>query len=144
MREIKFKTWVKSKKSFIKGCNNNDKELVYIFSPLNSLYRSFGKDDLIWLQFTGFKDKNDKEIYEGDILTFKYGVDKSQTDTLTTEQYIEYLKNSTKLYNGVVKWNQEYTGFIVSSKDCDTNFILSYVKDVSVTGNIFENLELLK
>ena len=57
MREIKFRAWIAK-----------DNEMQYGVS-LNSLgqHAQQGEDAII-MQYTGLKDKNGKEIYEGDIL----------------------------------------------------------------------------
>lgn len=54
-REIKFRAWDK-----------NMKAMVYIWTDLRILVRVDSPVEL--MQYTGLKDKNDKEIYEGDIV----------------------------------------------------------------------------
>ena len=88
-------------------------------------YLSF--DDVIQMQFTGAPDKHGTDIYEGDII--KYG------DTV-----------------GTIKWSVDDTKFYVSAHAQNTEFNngiwnLSIGRDshlIEVTGNIYENPELLQ
>lgn len=78
-------------------------------------------EDVILMQSTGLKDKNGKEIFEGDILTSQNypvkGVVEFRTDL---GLWVHYLKG----YNYF-----EYLGNVVGSKE--------------IIGNIYENKELL-
>ena len=69
-------------------------------------------------QFTGLKNKNEKEIYEGDILQLNYG-DKDRV-------VCEYL-----VYGNVSR-------FIMGGDE------VIFTKSAEVIGNIYENPELLK
>ena len=77
------------------------------YEPLENRY--------VLMQFTGLKDKNGVEIFEGDIVKCWYG------------------------HKGVVKWG--YFGFEID--ELDNSFHHTYEK-AEVIGNIYENKELLK
>jgi uncharacterized phage protein (TIGR01671 family) len=86
------------------------------------------KADVVLMQYTGLKDKNGKEIYEGDIVKaedFDWGLDG----------------------NYQIKWGGDYPAFDIfelSGKSLDVEYnILSSDPDIEVIGNIYENPELL-
>lgn len=85
-----------------------------------------------YMQYTGLKDKNGKEIYEGDILEFST-FDYNGADT----QHI-----------GVVYWcDGEFLVDGTQKGDDDEVFSLSWVfqdSELEVIGNKFENPDLLE
>ena len=121
-REIKFRAWVKKEKEMTKvlGLETRD------YATLNVLYNDNSKCTLgIFaveiMQYTGLKDKNGKEIYEGDIV----------------------ILNDTEEENRcVVKY--KYGSYILVDGDLREN--LSNVEDkfLEVVGNVYENKNLLE
>jgi len=78
------------------------------------------------LRFVGLKDKNEVEIYEGDIV--KYSAFNEQKE----------LQN----YINPIFWEQNFASFSVGNEH--SFWALSTCEDVEVIGNIYENPELLK
>lgn len=110
-REIKFRAWDNNRKCFI---NPN-----YTLKDLTTRHFVFD-NNLIWMQFTGLKDKKGKEIYEGDIF-----------DSPSGRKFI-------------VEW-LEYKFVLRGVFDERYSFSLGETySDWNIIGNIKENPELLE
>ena len=67
MREIKFKCWVGG--VMCDDCSAQNAMQSGDGQPfINKSIKLHQKDKVVFMQFTGLKDKNGKEIYEGDIV----------------------------------------------------------------------------
>lgn len=136
-RIFKFRVWGTERKKFINLHYNQvtlqcEDGAVY-FPGFDSTYTG----EYIVQQFTGLKDKNGKEIYEGDIIS-------------GTPYFFNYEKQEWKSGEEVLIGNVFYVNFWATYK-VDYNHIMYDftidLKDVGpsgeIIGNIFENKELL-
>lgn len=122
MREIKFRAW-----------DVNTKEMYYdtrfcMQAIADERYAGYG-EDLELMQYTGLKDKTGKEVYEGDVVHYRYDYEGNN--------YWE------------VKW--EYDGWkmvrgerVTGDQNCSDDSHYNDWKEVEIIGNIYENSELLK
>ena len=127
MREIKFRAWIKNKKIMSYQTTPFYIDDEYLHLGFNIDIDIDLDDNLELMQYTGLKDKNGKEIYEGDIIS-GYRLDYFGVDG---EQIVE------------VEWLNEDASFYPFSNNQDH---MPYPKSsqVEVIGNIYKNPELLK
>jgi len=86
-REIKFRVWNDTEKLFV-TIGMNIRESSRFWDSLNV------NDSYIIQEFTGLKDKNSKEIYEGDIIKYPNAPYKDQWVQMLVEYPFTY-KNMT-------------------------------------------------
>lgn len=127
MREIKFRAW-NTRYSFMMSkeitvCNS----VVVDYVPIGYCEDETTDDDLIILQYTGLKDKNGVEIYEGDVVSIMDCEPSLYKIVWVDDMFrfdVEYI--GTDLTN----WQDESMGEFSS-------------EDFEVIGNIYENSDLL-
>lgn len=115
MREIKFRAWDIDKQEYITCFDMSEEGCVWTQEPCCSP----DYPNVILEQYTGLKDKNGREIYEGDIVD-------------------DGFSNICK-----IRWSEDFTAFEATNNDGYVTRIWFAAKYGEVIGNIHENPELL-
>jgi len=136
MREIKFRVWVNKRMLNVTTlslpCNETHEFMSFSHPSNNPGLKEgvgFSPRGSIFMQYTGLKDKNGKEIYEGDVVV---------SGMLNDDDWIPE--------NAIIKWDEEYCSFhqelLRTKYNGDPDWQLMDVP-CEVIGNIYENSELL-
>src|SRR5699024_3477828 len=138
MREIKFRAWDTEKNKMVKVdtidfYNGNVNDVDFYNQEIHFGYST------VLMQYTGLKDKNGTEIYEGDVVEFdgNYEVRFGEhgVPSVEEEEYVDlangfYLKAQHDLKN-------------VEPFGLDIPLNKTYALHCKVIGNVFEDGELL-
>jgi uncharacterized phage protein (TIGR01671 family) len=90
------------------------------------------------MQFTGMKDKNNKEVYEGDLLKVHAGNEQNKSKVWE----VVFYEGAFCLKR--IDWDHKPTSFITYSDQCFTNGIdIDCTSQLEVIGNKFENSIIL-
>ena len=133
MRELKFRAWDKKRNVWVHKEFNLFGEIVLMGELLtregdDSRISLSELNDIAVMQFTGLKDKNGKEIYEGDICRHR---------TITDEGVFTDDWGITEIWFHKGCFLTRYFAFPVYS------FCGRAEAEIEVIGNIYENQELL-
>lgn len=119
MRTIKFRAWNKFTKTMVPTI-----KVSFSFHDFNN------DDNWILMQYTGLKDKNGTEIYEGDIV----------------KAFISGTEYTTTVEWGLIKHGFRLKCFYKTPWECATKnkyYSLPSSKNIEVIGNIYENPDLI-
>jgi len=119
MRDLKFRAWFKTKPIWCNQMFYSDEESPGLGDWFSEC--EIEEDGITFLQFTGLKDNNGKEIYDGDVLR--------------CDQW-------TKHIMAEIKWDVESVRFRMASND-HSQFIWEDFESWIFKGNILTNFEII-
>jgi hypothetical protein len=151
MKNLKFRAWIKPEKRMIETYNLLDIDFenevimtqkVYFENglPVDRDLDNFVFEEIELMQSTGISDKNDREIFEGDILEIQ---DVKMIVKFGSYKYLESSKNNGHLFGVLYDGLGFYVECInVADPDTISPFEPETLKNSQIIGNIYENPEL--
>ena len=136
MKELKFRAWLTKEKVMSRPFTLGE---TTIYSKENKPLCGFQDKDLIIMQYVGLKDRNGKEIYEGDIVRVKCIWEKGKIEEYIGVIVFEDFAFGVKLKK-VVKLPK---GYYCEEIDGQPYYLLHW-DEIEVIGNVYENPELLR
>ncbi|MBB6601792.1 YopX family protein [Bacillus altitudinis] len=131
MREIKFRAWYGSRLGMMTPSFNGD---------INEIFAQKHGD---YMQFTGLKDCNGVEIYEGDIIHCVHWFFNGDEIEEHFTASVGFRDGSFTLENIQSRYYSNFTGEENGKGICWIGEINYCEEDYEVIGNIYENPELL-
>ena len=121
MREIKVRAWDTKRKEWVKDFSiSKNGSILCSGDSGNLLYEGVHKTKLELVEFTGLKDKNSKDIYEGDIARERKSIGQIKHEC---ERFFIDWFSSPESYNDTLRWHNN---------------------NLEIIGNIYENPKLLR
>lgn len=126
----KFRAWHKKEKKMLEiaGIGFDQSGNTWHGFDWNGLQFFYG--EVILMQSTGLKDKNGKEIFEGDIIVFWW-------HSMYSDRKVESNKGVIEFRNGEFGFFNKKTWYPISR-------LVKKLKLVEVIGNAYENPELIE
>ncbi len=136
MRDIKFRAWDKKKKEFWHDFRISPfGHIEPATSSKNGLWIydfKYNQKNVVLVQYTGLKDKNGKEIYEGDLVKWNGWSKKAQIDI--------FGKKRKHKISEVVWINKTGAWELKGNEDWN----ITVYDEIEIIGNIYKNPELIK
>jgi len=144
MRDLRFRAWDKEEKEMLsyEDIDASDKDGNLMWGEILN-----GKHpDIELMQFTGLHDKNGKEIWEGDILSFAGNITADNSLGFEPNGYF-YDEDDNHIVVWDIKqacWSLNFNPDEEWKYKRDTHGLMLDSSSIEVIGNVWENPELLK
>lgn len=136
-RKIELRTWLKleNKMGVIGSFYPVSKRIILQNEKRNYGFKFYEDNEYVLMQYTGIKDKNGKEIYEGDIVQFCWFNQRQEETHITS--VIKFAEGMwqiwTKINTPFFGLDEAYSLYNGAEQD----------DEIEVIGNIYENPELI-